>query len=195
MLVSYLKIAFRSLLKNKVYSVITVSGLAIGLTGFILIGIYVRKETSFDKAFTKASSLYRINTKVNINGIQNTYSGAHYPAAYDMVEEYPEVTHALTLYDPIPFQGVVPRIKYGEHAFSERRFLFTDSSFFSFFDLPLAYGDSRTALREANSMVLTHETSLKLFGPGNPVGKLKPAIGTHRQYVSDIISEHDLSAI
>ena len=105
MLISYLKIALRSLLKNKVYSVITVSGLAIGLTGFTLIGIYVRKETSFDKAFAKASSIYRINTKVDVNGIQNTYSGAHYPAAYDMKEEYPEVIHALTLYDPIPFQG------------------------------------------------------------------------------------------
>ncbi len=172
MLTNYLKIALRNLLKNKVYSVITISGLAIGLTGFILIGIYVRKETSFDKAFAKAQSIYRINTKVDVNGIQNTYSSAHYPAAHDMVAEYPEVIHALTLYDPIPFQGVVPRIKYGEHAFSERRFLFTDSSFFTFFDFPLAYGDAGTALREVNSMVVTHETSLKLFGPGNPVGKL-----------------------
>lgn len=172
MLVSYLKIALRSLLKNKVYSAITISGLAIGLTGFILIGIYVRKETSFDKYFAKAPLIYRINTKVDVNGIQNTYSGAHYPASHDMVEEFPEVKKALTLYDPITFQGVVPRIKYGEHEFSERRFLFSDSTFFSFFDFPLAYGDARTALHEVNSMVVTHETALKLFGPGNPLGKL-----------------------
>lgn len=172
MFTNYLKIALRSLFKNKVYSVITISGLAIGLTGFILIGIYVRKETSYDAAFAKADLIYRLNTKVDVNGIQNTYSGAHYPAAHDMVEEYPEVKRSLTLYDPIPFQGVVPQIKYGEHTFNERSFLFTDSSFFSFFDFPVLYGDRATALREANSMVITNETSIKLFGPGNPVGKL-----------------------
>lgn len=172
MLISYLKIALRSLLKNKAYSIITISGLAVGLTGFILIGIYVRKETSYDAAFAKGEQLYRLNTKVDVNGIQNTYSGAHYPAAHDMVEEFPEVENALTLYDPTVFQGVVPRIKYGENEFTERRFLFTDSTFFSFFDFPLAYGDAASALREVNSVVLTHATSVKLFGQENPVGKI-----------------------
>ncbi len=172
MLQGYLKLALRTLLKNKVYSLITISGLAIGLTGFILIGIYVRKETSFDKAFARGPQIYRLNTKVDVNGISNTYSGAHYPAAHDMAEEFPEVTHSLTLYDPIPFQGVVPKIRYGENEFSERSFLFTDSSFFSFFDFPLAQGDPRTALHEVNSMVLTHETAIKLFGSENPMGKL-----------------------
>lgn len=172
MLTSYLKIALRTLLKNKVYSFITISGLAIGLTGFIIIGIYLRKETSFDTVFAKGETIYRLNTKVDVNGVQNTYSGAHYPAAYDIVEEFPEAIKALTLYDPIPFQGVVPRIRYGEHEFAERSFLFTDSSFFSFFDFPVEFGDPNTALKEVNSMVITHETSQKLFGPGNPVGKL-----------------------
>lgn len=172
MFASYLKIALRTLLKSKVYSIITISGLAIGLTGFILIGIYIRKETSYDKFFADGNRIYRLNTKVEVNGVLNAYSGAHYPAAHDMVEEYPEVESALTLYDPGTFQGVVPRVKYGEQQFDEQDFLFTDSTFFSFFDFPLAYGDAATALREVNSLVITSETSLRLFGPGNPVGKL-----------------------
>ena len=172
MLSSYLKVALRALLKNKVYSAITISGLAIGLTGFILIGIYIRKETSFDTFFADGERIFRLNTKVDVNGVQNTYSGAHYPAAYDIVEEFPEATRALTLYDPIPFQGVVPRIRYGEHEFAERGFLFTDSSFFSFFDFPVLYGDPKTALREVNSLVITQATSKKLFGDENPVGKM-----------------------
>jgi putative ABC transport system permease protein len=172
MLQGYLKLALRTLLKNKVYSLITISGLAIGLTGFILIGIYIRKETSFDKAFALGTQIYRLNTQVDVNGVSNKYSGAHYPAAHDMVEEFPEVAASLTLYDPIPFQGVVPKIRYGENEFSERSFLFTDSSFFSFFDFPVAQGDPRTALHEVNSMVLTHETAIRLFGNENPIGKL-----------------------
>jgi putative ABC transport system permease protein len=172
MLQGYLKLALRTLLKNKVYSLITISGLAIGLTGFILIAIYVRKETSFDKVFSHGSQIYRLNTNVDVNGVSNAYSGAHYPAVHDMVEEFPEVTQCLTLYDPIPFQGAIPIIRYGENEFSERSFLFTDSSFFSFFDFPLEHGDYRTALHEVNSMVVTHETAIKLFGNENPMGKL-----------------------
>lgn len=172
MFISYLKVALRSLAKNKVYSLITISGLAIGLTGFILIGIYLRKETSYDKFFSQGDRIYRLNTRVDVNGISNAYSGAHFPAAYDMVEEYPEVGEALTLYDSKTFQGVVPKIRYGEHEFDEQHFLFTDTTFFSFFDFPVVYGDPTTALRELYSVVLTHETSLRLFGQGNPVGKL-----------------------
>ena len=172
MIYNYLKIAFRNLFRNKLYSTITITGLAIGLAGFVLIGMYVRKETSYDTTFAKAANIYRLNTKVSVNGLQNTYSAAHYPAAYDMKEEYPEVTHSLTLYNPIPFQGVIPVIRYEDKTFSEKNFLFTDSSFFSFFDFPLEFGDAKNAFKETNSLVLTHETSVKMFGEVNPIGKL-----------------------
>ena len=172
MIYNYLKIAFRNLFRNKLYSIITITGLAIGLAGFVLIGLYVRKETSYDTFFARAPSIYRLNTKVDVNEMQNTYSAAHYPAAHDMVEEYPEVTNALTLYSSVIFQGVVPKIKYEEKVFSEKNLYFTDSSFFSFFDFPLAYGEAKNAFAETNSMVLTHETSVKLFGEINPLGKI-----------------------
>src|SRR4051812_45738496 len=172
MIYSYLKIAFRSLVKNKLYSIINVAGLAIGLAGFVLIGIYVRKETSYDTHFAKAESIYRLNTQVNVNEIRNTYSTAHYPAVRDMRHEYPEVSASLILYNPNLFQGVVPKIKYEEKEFKETSFIFTDSSFFTFFDFPVEFGEQATALKSPNSVVLTHETSVKLFGPVNPVGKI-----------------------
>ncbi len=172
MIYNYIKIALRSLFKNKLYSLINICGLAIGLAGFVLIGIYVKKETSYDTYFSKAASIYRINTEVDVNEIRNTYSTAHYPAARDMRHEFPEVSATLILYSPNLFQGVIPKIKYEEKEFQETSFLFSDSSFFSFFDFPVEYGESATALKEPNSVVLTHETSLKLFGPINPLGKI-----------------------
>ncbi len=172
MIYNYLKIAFRSLFKNKLYAIINVTGLAIGLAGFVLIGIYVRKETSYDTYFSKAALIYRLNTQVDVNEIQNTYSTAHYPAARDMRHEFPEVSASLLLYNPNLFQGIIPKIKHEEKEFQETSFIFTDSSFFTFFDFPVEYGEAATALKSPNSVVLTHETALKLFGPANPVGKI-----------------------
>jgi putative ABC transport system permease protein len=172
MLDNYLKIALRSLFRNKLYSIINIIGLAIGLAGFILIGVYVRKEASYDTFFSKGDRIYRINSQVDVNGIQNTYSTAHYPAAYDIKAEYPEVKAALTLYSPNLFQGVLPKIKYEDKVFAEQNFLFSDSSFFTFFDFPMEHGVVKSALKEPNSVVLTHETSNKLFGAENPVGKI-----------------------
>ncbi|CAN5373758.1 ABC transporter permease [soil metagenome] len=172
MIYSYIVLAFRNLYRNKVTSFITILGLSIGLASFIVIGLYVRKELSYDTHFTKSDHIYRINTWVDVNGIQNTYSAAHYPAAYDLTKEYPEVRQALTLYSPIPFQGIIPKLKYEENIFSERNLFFTDSSFFSFFDFPLEYGEISTAFKEPNSLVLTHETSTKLFGDVDPIDRI-----------------------
>ncbi len=172
MIYNYLKIAFRNLFKNKLYTIINVTGLAIGLAGFVLIGIYIRKETSYDLTFSKGDRIYRLNTQVDVNGIQNTYSTAHYPAANDMRLEYPEVSAALLLYSPNLFQGVIPKVKYEDKEFQETAFIFTDSSFFTFFDYPVEYGEAATALKEPNSVVLTHESSIKLFGAVNPIGRM-----------------------
>jgi putative ABC transport system permease protein len=172
MLLNYLRIALRDLYRNKIYAFINIAGLAIGLAAFILVGVYIAEEISYDTYFSKAEVIYRINTKVDVNGVQNTYAGAHYPAAYDMVKEFPVVKKALTLYNAVAFQGVVPVLKYEDRSFSEQDFIFSDSTFFSFFDYPLLYGKAEDALREPYSLVLTDETSKKFFGNTNPVGKM-----------------------
>lgn len=172
MLRNYLTIGIRNLLKHKIYTLINVTGLAIGLACFILIAVYIRHETSFDKFFAKGENIYRLNTYVDVNGVSNSYPAAHYPASYDMVEDYPEVTNATNLYRAFYLSNVLPKISVGDREFEEEKFYLADSSFFSVFDFDFKYGSPTDAFSNSYSIVLTDATAKKYFGDENPLGKL-----------------------
>lgn len=172
MIKNYLKIAFRNLLKNSLFSAINVIGLAIGLGCFVMIGIYVKNEIGYDQFFTNSENIYRLNTHVDVNGVQNRYSMAHYPASFDMVADFPEVIAAATVFKPFFFSNLLPTIRYQDDAYEERKFYLADSSFFSVFDFDFKYGNRVKAFENSNSVVLTSETAKKYFGDSNPLGKL-----------------------
>jgi putative ABC transport system permease protein len=174
MLFNYFRLGFRNLVKNKVYSVINIAGLAIGLACFILIMLYVRHEAGYDRHFAQAANIYRINTQVDVNGTSSKYPTAHYPAAFDMTRDYPEVVQATTLYRAFYLSSALPAIRNAEadKEFEERNFYLTDSSFFEVFDFEFQYGSAGKAFQNAYSVVLTDEMARKYFGAGNPMGKL-----------------------
>ncbi len=172
MLKNYIKIAVRNLFKNSLYSVINVVGLAIGLACFILIGIYVKNETGYDQFFSNSENIYRLNTYVDVNGVQNKYSMAHYPASFDMVAEFPEVTNAATVFKPFFFSNLLPTIKHEDNEYQERKFYLADSSFFTIFDYDFQYGNPDKVFETANSVVITDEVARKYFGEINPLGKI-----------------------
>jgi len=169
---NYFKIGFSSLIKNKVYTLINISGLAIGLSCFILIALYIKNETGYDKFYINAGNIYRINTHVDVNGISNSYPAAHYPAAFDIVQDYPEAINATTLYRAFYLSNVLPKIKYGEKEFEEGKFFLADSSLFTVFDFEFQYGNPDKAFEHSYSVVLTDATAKKYFGNSNPIGKL-----------------------
>lgn len=172
MLRNYLTTAIRNLSKNSLFSIINITGLAIGLACFILIGIYVKNETGYDTFFKQAKNTYRLNTTVDVNGVQNRYSTSHYPASFDMAAEFPEVTNATTIFKPFLFSNLMPTIRYEDNAYKENKFYLADSSFFTIFDFDFKYGNPNKAFETANSVVVTHETAKKYFGDANPLGKL-----------------------
>ena len=169
---NYLKIGIRNLIKNKVYTLINISGLAIGLSCFILVALYIRNETGFDKFYSNADNIYRINTHVDVNGISNNYPTAHYPAAFDITKDYPEAVNATTLYKTFYLSNNLPRIKVGENEFEESKFFLADSSFFTVFDFEFKYGTPEDAFEHSYSVVLTEAASKKYFGDVNPLGKI-----------------------
>ncbi|MBL0742491.1 ABC transporter permease [Chryseolinea lacunae] len=169
---NYITIGLRNLVKNKVYTFINISGLAIGLACFILIALYIRDETGYDTGYANADNIYRINTHVDVNGVSNNYPTAHYPAAFDMVQDYPEAVNATTLYRMFYLSNVLPKVRYGEAQFEESKFFLADSSFFTVFDFDFKYGNAAKAFENTNSVVLTEAMSKKYFGDTNPLGKL-----------------------
>ncbi|MCB0488855.1 MAG: ABC transporter permease [Cyclobacteriaceae bacterium] len=172
MLQNYLKITLRNLFKNKLYSLINIVGLAIGLACFILIGIYVKNETGYDRFFSNSENIYRLNTYVDVNGVRNSYSLSHYPASFDMVEDFPEVTNAATIFKPFLFSNLLPTIKHEDNEYQERKFYMADSSFFTLFDYDFEFGNRDKVFETTNSVVITHEIAKKYFGEANPLGKI-----------------------
>ena len=134
---------------------------------------FVHQERSrYDRFFANSENIYRVNTHVDVNGMSNSYPAAHYPACFDMVKDYPEVVNATTMYKAFYLSSVLPKIKYGDTEFEERKFFITDSTFFTVFDFDFKYGNPNEALKNSYSVVLTDATAKKYFGDENPMGKI-----------------------
>jgi putative ABC transport system permease protein len=172
MIRNYLLIGIRNLIKSKVYTLINVSGLAIGLSCFVLIALYIKNETSYDKFYPNADNTYRIVTHVDVNGVSNHFPTAHYPAAFDIVRDYPEAVNATTLYRTFYLSNFLPKLKVGENEFEENKFFLADSSFFQVFNLEFLYGNPDKAFENSGSVVLTEAMAKKYFGETNPLGKI-----------------------
>ncbi len=167
MLTNYFKISIRSLAKQRLYSIINVVGLAIGLAAFLLINEYIQFEKSYDRFFTDSNQIYRLTTDDVKDGVIGTRDAMSYhPSGKVLTEELPEVENYTTTYK---FSEVIFRHK--SITRSEKMIIAADSNYFKIFDYLLIKGDPETALNEPNSIVLTESKALAYFGDIDPVGK------------------------
>ncbi|WP_428654485.1 ABC transporter permease [Runella sp.] len=166
MLRSYFKIAFRSLLNNKVFSLINILGLALGISCFILLSLFILDELSYDSFHKNADRIYRVYVHSDINGKETNNSKSAAALGATLLKDFPEV-HAYTR---IGYFGTF-HFRYKDKTFRERSIYTADSTYFSVFSFPFLYGNSQTALNQPNSIVLTEKTSNRYFGNENPVGK------------------------
>ncbi|PRY14286.1 putative ABC transport system permease protein [Pontibacter ummariensis] len=158
MLRNYFKIAFRNLLRNKVYSTINIVGLAIGVASCILIFLYVKDELSYENHFSKADRIVRVAGEVIFEGHQDAFSVTP-PPLYDAVREFSGV-ESVTQF----FQAGKQTVWYQDQSFTEDKLLFADSAFFRVFDYAFVAGNPATALSTPNAIVLTEELAQKYFG-------------------------------
>ncbi len=167
MLTNYLKIAFRNLAKRKAFSFINIAGLALGIACCLLIALWVRDETGYDRFQRDAAVTYRVNWDFDWNGNAGVGPGTPPPLAARFAQEIPEVTAATRLY---PVSHTV--VRHGEAFFDERHIVAADSNFFGFFSFKLLVGDPRTALAMPNSVVLTETAARKYFGDAPALGQV-----------------------
>ncbi|MFO7446714.1 MAG: ABC transporter permease [Ignavibacteriaceae bacterium] len=169
MLKNYLKIAFRNLVRYKAYSVINISGLAIGITCFMLIYLFIKDELSYDKFHSKADRIYRVTERIDADGQGENSSSNPFPVMKAMLNDYPHlIEEGVRLFN---FQQPTLTLEYKDQKFNESKIFFADSTFFKVFDFPLAVGDKNTVLAKPNSVVLTKKLANKYFGDENPVGQ------------------------
>ncbi|GAB3557493.1 ABC transporter permease [Spirosoma fluminis] len=168
MLRNYLKIAFRSLSKNKVYSFINVSGLALGMACALLIGLWVQDELSYNRFLPNAENIgyVRVNFANPTTGDIVTNWATPGPLQEAIAQDVPEVA-AVTKIN----YGPEYLIKVGDKAAKEKGHYAT-SDFFGVFDLPTVQGNPKAALAQTNQIVITQKVAGKFFPNGQAVGKI-----------------------
>ncbi|MFZ0283341.1 MAG: ABC transporter permease, partial [Bacteroidales bacterium] len=167
MLRNYLNLTLRNLRSNKGYFIINLVGLIIGITSFILITLWIKTETSYDKFHENASNIYRVDYLLYEEGILEQHSAAGSTGVGKEIKNtFPEVA------DYTRFYRTESLVKYGDKTFKERNILYAQSSFFDLFSFPLLDGKPDSSLLAINHAVVSEETARKYFGNENPIGKM-----------------------
>lgn len=167
MLKNFFKITIRNIIRQKIYSVINIAGLAIGIACSIIITTFILHELSYDKFHDKADRIFRLilDGKIGEEELKSAWTAV--PTAAAFVEEFPEVIDATRLE-----QWDNMLIRYGEKSFLEDKFMWADSSFFQIFSFKLISGDPAKVLNEPRTIVISESMARKYFGPEDPVGKV-----------------------
>jgi putative ABC transport system permease protein len=162
---NYLIVGLRAMRSNLLYTVINISGLAIGIAAAILIFLYVRHETGYDRWIPDSERIHQLQTRIKVMGPEPIDSAqAPYVAAAALRREFAEI-EAVTA-----ASSGRSTVKIGNEPL-DRPILFADPNFLAFFDLPFVRGDGRTALNDPASLVVTQKEAAALFGTADPVGR------------------------
>jgi len=159
MLTNYFKTAFRNLNRHRVYASINIAGLALGITAFWLIALYVADEFSYDRYNANANRIYRVVHYANWDGGSFRLAPTSLPFAPAMKAAFPEVEDAVRI-----DQEGGGMIEQGEKKLRTDDIIFADNSLFKIFSYRFLYGDANTALLKPQSIVITESLAKKVFG-------------------------------
>jgi putative ABC transport system permease protein len=161
MLINYFKIAFRNLQRHKAFSIINISGLAIGMACSIFILLWVWDELSYDSFHTRADRIYRLTASAG------DFNAAISPAGMgaELRKRIPGIQDATRISE---FSNDLFEV--GEHKFQEKRVLYADSNFLQVFSFPLVSG-SRSRAFDPGGVLLTEDMAIKYFGRKDVAGQ------------------------
>jgi putative ABC transport system permease protein len=159
MIKSYFKIAWRNLSKHKVFSLINIFGLAIGIASFWVIALYVTDELSYDRFNTKADRIFRVAQHGTWNGGKFDLAITSAPYAAALKNDFPEVENTVRINEDASGQ-----ISYGDKQLNTYGVVYADNSIFDVFTYHFLYGDPKTALLKPQAIVLTKSLATRIFG-------------------------------
>lgn len=184
MIKNYFKIAWRNLLRNKLYSVINIGGLAIGMAISFLLLLYVYNELSFDKYHTNSDRLFWVMRNQPSNGEINTGNATPVPLAPALIKDFPEIDKVAIANWSYDFL-----VNYKNKALKVNT-MAADASILDMFSYDFVYGDKKTALSDISSVILTQSTAKAIFGDVNPVGQVVKFNTQYPLKVSAVIKDN-----
>ncbi|MEP1035253.1 FtsX-like permease family protein [Ekhidna sp.] len=186
---NYFKVTYRNFIKQKVYSALNISGLAIGLACTILIFIYINDELSYDKFHSKSDRIYRVLEKFESEGVGEHSASLPFPTGPALKNDFSrQVEHSVRFFN---FQSPSLALanKAADKGFNESNIFFADSTFFNVFDFELLAGDKETALNEPNSILITRSMAKKYFIGEDPMGKTLEFQGNQNLMVTGVLED------
>lgn len=188
MIKNYLKIAWRNIVNNKVYSAINILGLAAGMAVALLIALWVNNEYSYDKFLPGYEQAYQVRRNFNSNGETLTFSSTSLKLADVLKSNYPEIEY------------VVPTDGNGSHGLlvGDKKFFLdgprVGSDFLKVFPYHMLQGDAGSALKDAYSIVLTKATAIALFGNTNVINKVVKVDNAFNLKVTGVVDDIPLNS-
>ena len=180
MLLNYLTVALRHMLRKKGYSAINLLGLVGGLTSCIFILLFIQHELSYDRFHANGNNIYRITTEEVRDGNTRHAAYNYGPCAPALLNDFEQIRHAVRVF---PKNVAVSADR--RNAFQENRFMFVDSTFFDVFSFELQSGTG--TFESPYDMVVTAETAERYFGTTDAVGKLLVVEDTYTFKITGIM--------
>lgn len=175
MLKNLLLTGFRNLWKQKLYTLINLLGLATGIACFVLIGLYVQYQRSFDRFVPHTDRVYRVVGEIEMEGQGEHSSSMVFGLGPTLYSDHPELIERYCRW--FDFQDPQHTLKVGDSLstdkmFTESGLYLVDSTVFDMFNYPLIAGDPKTALTKPGSIVLSQDLARKYFGDADPMGRM-----------------------
>src|SRR5436189_930510 len=175
MIKNYFKVAWRNLVKNKVFSFINIFGLSVGLTSCMLITVYIYNEVSYDKYHKNIDRLYQLATTFVKDGKEDKTPNTPAPMADAMKQEFPEISETARIMKLFAEDKTLLQYKDAggsQKSFYETRGYLADPTFFKLFTYHFAEGNPATSLDQPNSIVLSEDIARKFFGAESALNKV-----------------------
>lgn len=185
MIRNYLTVALRNLLRQPVYSLINVVGLAIGMAACVLIVLYIQDELSYDRYHPNADRIYRIVDDIESGGQTIQTAGSPLSWAPALKRDYPEVEQFVRM------RGTASSWLFHRETtqFYEKKVVWAEDGLFDLFDIPLVAGDPKTALVEPFTIVISEEMAAKYFGSEEAMGQVLGVDNTYDFKVTGIMRD------
>lgn len=166
---NYFKIAFRNIFKNKLFSLINILGLAVGIACAIVILLFVQDELSYDQFHSKKDRIVRVTREwLNQDGESNLHlARVAPPIGTLLINDYPQTIERMVRI----LSDYNTKLKYNNKIFIEEKFYWAEKDFFKIFDFKLIEGNKEAALAKPGSVVISQSMAKKLFGNEDPIGK------------------------
>ncbi|PUZ27164.1 ABC-type antimicrobial peptide transport system, permease component [Chitinophaga costaii] len=182
MMHNFFKVVFRNLLRNKGFSIINITGLAIGMAAAILILLWVQNERSYDAFHQNKDRIYEVWNRVSMGGEISCWNSVPAPLAPALVKDLPEVARVVRF---ILHKGL---LSVGDTKLQMTGNI-VDTGFLQMFDFPMMEGNPTTALNDMHTIVLTEKTAKRLFGNKDAIGKIIKINNEDQMTVSGILKD------